>query len=66
MQELIQSLQEKAGLTEEQANKSLLVFIEFVKSKIPPALHGNIEAILGKMSQDNASGFTDKMKDFLD
>jgi hypothetical protein len=68
MEELIQQLVQKARLSPEQAEQAANIFIDFVKSKIPPALHGNIETILGTAGDNNSgmSGWMDKAKDFLD
>ncbi len=38
MQELIQQLVAKAGLTEEQAAKAIDVTKEFIQSKLPPQM----------------------------
>jgi polyhydroxyalkanoate synthesis regulator phasin len=46
MKELIAELVEKAGLTEEQAQKSVDTTVSFVKQKLPPALGDKIEDIL--------------------
>ncbi len=46
MKELLAELVSKAGLSEEQAQKSLDTTLEFVKGKVPPALGDKIEDIL--------------------
>jgi polyhydroxyalkanoate synthesis regulator phasin len=43
MQELIDKLVTKAGLTLEQATHSVQVMLEHVKTKLPPAFTANIE-----------------------
>ncbi len=43
MQELIDKLVTKAGLTLEQATRSAKVMLEHVKAKLPPAFTSNIE-----------------------
>jgi len=43
MQELIQQLQEKAGLNGEQAAKAIDVVREFVKSKVPPFIAETVD-----------------------
>ncbi len=62
MQEYIRELQEKAGLTEEQATKAVTVLIEKVKSKIPEPLQGMVEHVFA----DNGEGLSiqDKLKSF--
>lgn len=47
MQELIQALVEKAGVTEEQAVKSVQTIKEFIQAKLPPMMHGVIDNFLG-------------------
>ena len=44
MNELLQSLQEKVGLTSEQAKGAVDHIMEYIKSKIPASLHENLDA----------------------
>jgi hypothetical protein len=44
MNELLQSLQEKVGLTAEQAKGAVDHIMEYVKSKIPASLHEHLDA----------------------
>jgi hypothetical protein len=46
MQELVNELVQKAGLTPEAAQKSVTTTIEFVKSKLPPFLADKVEDLL--------------------
>lgn len=46
MQDLIKDLQEKVGLTEEQALQSVETIKEFIKSKLPPMMHDMVENFL--------------------
>lgn len=46
MQELINQLVEKAGLTEEQAKKASEVAITFVKEKLPAGLGDKVDDML--------------------
>ena len=52
MQELIQQLVDKAGLTPEQAEKSLSVIKEYIQSQLPPMMQGMVDNFLG--SQDSS------------
>ncbi|MBS1772761.1 MAG: hypothetical protein JST82_07870 [Bacteroidetes bacterium] len=54
---LLEQLKTKAGLTEEQAVKAMQTMIEFIKSKVPPMMHGMIDNFL-----DDGESVTDKMK----
>lgn len=40
MQELIQQLKDKAGLTDEQAKQAVLVMKDFIHGKVPPMFSG--------------------------
>lgn len=53
MQELIQQLVDKAGVTPEQAAKSLSVIKEYIQSQLPPMMQGMVDNFLG--SQADAS-----------
>jgi len=44
MNELIQSLQEKVGLTSDQAKQAVNHVVEYFKSKIPASLHEHLDA----------------------
>jgi len=41
---LVQSLQEKIGLTENQAKEASAHVLEYIKSKIPASLHEHLDA----------------------
>ncbi len=69
MQELIQQLQEKAGLTAEQAAQSIDVIKEYVKGKLPPFIAGTVDnwfaGVSGK-TEEKGESLMDKAGDFLD
>jgi hypothetical protein len=44
MNELIQSLQEKVGLTGDQARDAVDHIMDYIKSKIPASLHEHLDA----------------------
>lgn len=44
MNELIQSLQEKVGLTGDQAKEAVNHVLDYFKSKIPASLHEHLDA----------------------
>ncbi|NLR62043.1 hypothetical protein HGH93_28370 [Chitinophaga polysaccharea] len=69
MQELIQQLQEKAGLTPEQAVQSIDVIKEYVKGKLPPFIAGTVDNWFAGMSgkaEDKKPGLMDQASDFLE
>ncbi len=47
MQDLIQELQEKAGLTEEQAIKAIETLKEYISGKVPPMFSGFVDQFFG-------------------
>lgn len=47
MADLIKELQERAGITEDQAVKTLYVLKEYVESKVPPMMRGMVDKLLG-------------------
>lgn len=51
MQDLIQLLKEKAGLTDEQAFKSLETIKEYIQSKLPPMMAGMVDNFMGSAPQ---------------
>lgn len=66
MQELIQQLQEKAGLSTEQAAKAIDVMRDFVKSKVPPFIGDTVDKWfvgMGGPAKEKEAGQND---DFLD
>jgi len=44
MNELLQSLQEKAGLTSQQAQDAVDHVMDYIKSKVPTSLHEHLDA----------------------
>lgn len=69
MQELIQQLQDKAGLTAEQAAQSIDVIKEYVKGKLPPFIAGTVDNWFAGMSEkagEKKAGLMDQAGDFLD
>lgn len=63
MQDLINELKEKAGLTDEQAVKSIETIKEFIQSKLPPMMHGMVDNFLN--SEDGGDDqLGDMMKNF--
>lgn len=66
MQQIIKELIEKAGLTEEQASKSITVLKEYIQGKLPPGFGALVDNFLGKSATaatEESNGFFDKMKD---
>lgn len=53
MNELVKKLTEEAGITEEQAIKSLEVMKEFIQSKVPPMMHPMIDNFLAAKGDGN-------------
>jgi hypothetical protein len=57
MQELIDQLKNGAGLSDEQAEKSIEIIKAFIMSKVPPMFSTAVEGFFG----DNANGGSDGM-----
>ncbi len=57
MNELINQLTEKAGLTEEQAHKALDVIKEYIQSQLPPMMQGMVDNFLKPGNQPQADDF---------
>ncbi len=53
MQDLIEQLKSKAGLTDEQAAKAVQTVKEFIQSKLPPMMHGVIDNFMGDNKGDD-------------
>ena len=57
MEDLVKELMDKAGLTEQQAIKSLQTIKEYIQSKLPPMMSGMVDNFLGnKESKDDIIG----------
>lgn len=46
MENIINQLKEKAGLTDEQAVKAIEIIKEYIQSKLPPAMHAMVDNFL--------------------
>jgi len=78
MQELVNKLIAEVGLSSEQATQTVSTVMAFVKSKLPPAFSGNLEALLGgekmemkqetlqEKAEDLANATKDKLEDLAD
>lgn len=53
MQELVNQLVSKAGLTTEQAEKSIQVIKEYIQSQLPPMMQGMVDNFMGQQSNGN-------------
>ena len=53
MQELVNQLVSKAGLTTEQAEKSIQVIKEYIQSQLPPMMQGMVDNFMGQQSNNN-------------
>jgi hypothetical protein len=77
MEEYIKELQDKVGLTADQAKKAIEAIVGKVKSKVPESLHGSIDSIFSQQTKDKVNQFTqqaeayaaqasDKLKTYAD
>lgn len=56
MDELIKQVSQKAGITEQQAQAAVNTVLEFVKSKLPPALASQVDGIVSGKTDLGALG----------
>jgi hypothetical protein len=57
MDEMVQQLMDKAGLTKEQAEKSIMVIKEYIQSQLPPMMQGMVDNFMGQQqSPDDKIG----------
>jgi ElaB/YqjD/DUF883 family membrane-anchored ribosome-binding protein len=63
MQELINRLITEVGLTAEQAAQTVATMVDHIKSKLPPGLASNLDALLGNAHADSST--PDKPGDHL-
>lgn len=66
MQELIQQIQERAGVSAEQAERAIEAVKDFVKATLPPMLAGNVDTWFGSLAGQAEKPKTEKDEDFLD
>jgi nucleoid DNA-binding protein len=52
MQDLIEQLKSKAGLSDEQAVKAIETIKEFIQSKLPPMMQGMVDNFIGTQTND--------------
>ena len=58
MDELVKSISEKTGISEDQARSAVTMVTGFLKDKLPAPIAGQIDNVLG-----GAGGVTDKLGD---
>lgn len=54
MNELLQQLKDKAGLTDEQAANAIKVMKEFVQGKVPPMFSGFVDTFFADTNKGSA------------
>jgi hypothetical protein len=63
MQEYIDELKSKVGLTAEQAKKAIETIVAKVKTKVPESFHGSIDGIFSSAANASASA-SQRAEDF--
>lgn len=53
MQDLIEQLKTKAGLSDEQAMKAVQTIKEYIQSKLPPGMQGMVDNFIGTSSDSD-------------
>lgn len=64
MQELINKVAANAGISNEQAQKSIETVSAYIKEKLPPVMHTQIDTIVGGGTLTDA--FKKQMNEFAD
>jgi hypothetical protein len=54
MEDIVQLLQDKAGLTKEQAIKSVEVLKEYIHGKVPPMFSGFVDNFFAKQGSSDS------------
>jgi hypothetical protein len=66
MQELINSLQQRTGLSREQAQSAVTHVLDFLKNRLPESVHPYVDqAATGKSAKDMLSGLANTMGGFF-
>ena len=52
MEELVNQVSEKAGITKEQARAAVEAIAGFLKEKVPPPFNGYIDSFMGTGGED--------------
>ena len=52
MEDLIEQLKDKAGLTEDQAHQSIAIMKDYIMGKVPPMFSGFVDSFFAKNSSD--------------
>lgn len=58
MDQLITQLTQEAGLTEDQARKSVEIVVGFVRSNLPPSVASQLDNILSRQGVQGIGGIT--------
>ncbi len=59
MDELVETVAEKAGISEAQAKKAVATVIDFLNDKLPPPIGGNLDDFVkGDVSKDTMNQLT--------
>lgn len=57
MNELVNLIQEKAGISEEQATKAVEAMKEFISGKVPPMFSGFVDNFFASSKPDSSDSF---------
>ncbi len=65
MEQLINMVKEKAGISTEQAQKAVQTVTGFIKDKLPANMQGQLDSIINGKGSDMTGGLKDKMGGFF-
>jgi hypothetical protein len=62
MNELIQQIVSKVGVSEDQAQGSIGMVVQFIKAKLPENLHGVLDSVMSGEEIGDSAGIADMAK----
>lgn len=65
MDEIVKLVVEKTGIPDEVARVAVKVVIDYLKTKLPAPIGGQLDDILAGKPLDSAGGLVDKLKGIL-
>ncbi len=65
MNEAVELLKQKTGMSDEMAQKAVTTVVEFIKGKLPPSMASQLDGLMSGDTASAAGGFADKAKSFL-
>lgn len=61
MDQIVQLVQQKTGISEDQARTAVTTVLDFVKAKLPAPIAGQVDGVLGSSEAGSALGQASSM-----